>query len=101
MPPRPPAFPPAPRCAYAHPHPPAHPRLFPRPPAARPTHTHVQPSPVVHTHTATAVPRPLPAPEAVAQPAAPEAAFVYVAITIPALVAAGSGAFHQFFGRGR
>jgi hypothetical protein len=49
----------------------------------------------------TAVPRPLPAPEAAVQPAAPEAAFVYVAITIPALVAAGTGAFHQFFGRGR
>jgi hypothetical protein len=52
-------------------------------------------------HAATAVPRPLPAPEAPAQPAAPEAAFVYVAITIPALVTAGTGAVHQFFGRGR
>jgi hypothetical protein len=36
-----------------------------------------------------------------ARPGAPEAAFVYVAITIPALVAAGAGAFNHVLGRGR
>ncbi|SEM27745.1 hypothetical protein [Streptacidiphilus jiangxiensis] len=100
-PPQPPPFPVPPHCAIVHPRP-----YVPRPyvplrppPRSTPTHA-LPPRPVVH-HTATAMPKPLPAPEVAAAPGAPEAAFVYVAITIPALVAAGTGAFHQIFGRGR
>ncbi|MEY9846777.1 hypothetical protein ABH940_003864 [Streptacidiphilus sp. BW17] len=90
------------------PHP--HVVVHPRPPLRVTPHRTPPPKPppsplpsiaLVDVKAATAVPHVLPQPTVTAAPAAPEAAFVYVAITIPALVAAGAGALNHVLGRGR
>ncbi|MBF9070206.1 hypothetical protein [Streptacidiphilus fuscans] len=89
-----------------------HPRVVvhPRPPLRVTPHRTPPPKPppplptpvlVAHVQAVTAVPHVLAQPMVTAAPAAPEAAFVYVAITIPALVAAGAGALNHVLGRGR
>jgi hypothetical protein len=84
-----------------HPRPPLRAMPRPAPPPPRKLLPPPTATPVVYVHAATAVPHVLPPPAVTAAPAAPEAAFVYVAITIPALVAAGAGALNHVLGRGR
>ena len=76
----------------------------PPPPVVRHPQATLPPKPTpsqIHATTAVPVAPAITAAAVPAPPAAPEAAFVFVAVTLPALVAAGAGYVSHAFGRHR